>query len=82
VDLGARVAAHQRAGRAQGLRQAVRQVASVGRPDRRQRAIVVAGERGGDGRLHAGLDHHDLGRLAQAPHELGGVAAGDVEARG
>ena len=81
VDLRARVGAHQRARRAHGLRQPVGQVARVGGTDGRQRTVVVARERGRHRGLHPGLDHHHLGRLAQAAHELGCFAASDVEAR-
>src|SRR5207248_4601226 len=69
VDLGTRIGADQRARRAQRFRQALRQVARARGVDGRQRAVAVASERGGDVWLHARLDHHDLGALAQTTHE-------------
>ena len=69
VDLGARIGADQRPRGADGLGQPGRQVAGVGAADRRQRPVAVARQRRGHGRLHAGLDHHDLGALAQPAHQ-------------
>ena len=82
VDLGTRIGADQHPGGAHRLRQAVGQVARVGRADGGQRPVVIARERRAHRGLHAGLDHHHLGRLAQASHELHGIGARHVEARG
>ena len=81
VDLGTRIGADQRARRAQRFRQALRQVARARGVDGRQRAVAVASERGGDVRLHARLDHHDLGALAQTTHERQRVGTRGFEAR-
>lgn len=82
VDLGARVGADERARRAQRLGQTLRQVARPRAVDGRQRAVAVAAQRRGHVRLHAGLDHHDLGALAEPPHERRRLRPRRLEARG
>ena len=82
VDLGARVGAHQRARRADGLGEPVGEVPGLRLGDRGQGALAVAPERGGNLGLDARLDHHDLGALAQPPDEPRGLRPRNVEARG
>ncbi len=81
VDLGARVGADERARRPQRLRQPLRQVARARGTNGRERAVTVAPEGGGDVRLHTRLDDHDLGTLAEPPHERGGLGPRRVEPR-
>jgi hypothetical protein len=81
VDLRARIRADEGARRAQRLRQTLRQVPRPRGVDGRERAVTVATERGRHVRLHAGLDDHDLGTLAEAPHERRGLPARRFESR-
>ncbi len=82
VDLRPRIRAHQGPRGAQPLGQAVGQIVGLERAQTRRDAIMLAGERHHHARLHSGLDHHDLGALAEAPHEPERGALRLHEARG
>ena len=69
VDLGPRIRADQGPRGAEPLREAVRQVVPLHGPEGGGHPVVLAGERHHHLRLHARLDHHHLGALAQAPEQ-------------
>jgi hypothetical protein len=60
----------------------VRQVPRVRVPDGGQRPVAVAPEGGHDVGLHARLDHHHLGALAEPPHHRSRLRPRRLEARG
>jgi hypothetical protein len=69
VDLGPGIGPHQSPGGAQPFGQAVGQIVGLHRADGRGHAIVLARERHQHLGLHARVDHHDLGTLAELPQQ-------------
>ena len=71
MDLGARIGRDERARGPHRLDQPGGKVAGLRRADRAQRPFAIARHRRRNFGLHAGLDHHHLGALAEPPHERG-----------
>ena len=65
VDLGPGIRSDERARRPDSLAEAVGQIVTLQTADPRGHLVVIAGEGHDDARLDAGLDHHDLGALAE-----------------
>ena len=71
MDLGARIAGDESPGGPHCFDEPRREIAGLRRANGPERPLAVARHRGRHLRLHAGLDHHDLGAFAEPAHEPG-----------
>jgi hypothetical protein len=82
VDLGPGLRRDERARRAHRLLNPRREITRLGGADGGERPFAIARQSRRHLRLHARLDHHDLGALAETAHERRGSRARHFEARG